>query len=144
MLRIEHTQNCFKETLKTQQYCFEWAFITCTLPNCYYLLLPFVRNCCKPVICVTLHEVSISGFAVVRYIRGAVLIALSFPSLAKTANTFVSGKLNVSLKEYQKNQLCRNIIARPTIQFGGIIPELFPQTGRIAIANAFISNGLGT
>ena len=92
----------------------------------------------------TLHEVSISGFAVVRYIRGAVLIALSFPSLAKTANTFVSGKLNVSLKEYQKNQLCRNIIARPTIQFGGIIPELFPQTGRIAIANAFISNGLGT
>ena len=66
----------------------------------------------------TLQEVLTSGFAVVPYIRGAVL-TVSFPSLAKTANTFVSGKLNVSLKEYQKNQLCRNIIARPTIKLGG-------------------------
>ena len=63
----------------------------------------------------------------------------SFP--CKDANTFVSGKLNVSLKEHPKNQLFRNIIARSTIQFGGIIPELFPQTGRFA--NALFSK-LGT
>ena len=133
--------------------------------SCYCLSFVTVTN--QLLLCVTLHEASTSGFAVVPYIRGAVqpikqtqaslmiLIKIDqkpllntghifpmpkdnvpkvkrtdydsvFSVPCKDANTFVSGKLNVSLKEHQKNQLFRNIIATSTIQFGGIIPELFP------------------
>lgn len=62
---------------------------------------------------------------------------LFFPSLAKTANTYLSGKLNVSLVYVEKKtQHCRNKVSKPTLQLVGIIPKLLSPSG--GAINAFV------